>query len=116
MSKEDRDWLSAALKSYTFNDTDRLTEICKELQEKKEIDKAKMIDMLEELQELVELHPRNNLNLCLTGGMQEILAIILGYPDIETRKLACSIFTSASQNHKEVQEFSTKLGACNISK
>merc|ERR1719158_385157 len=82
MSKEDREWLTEALAQYTFNDADRLTEICKELKESKDIEKAKMTDLLEELQELVELHPRNNLNLCMTGGMQEILATILGYPDL----------------------------------
>jgi hypothetical protein len=28
MSKEDRKWLEEALKQYTFNDSDRLKEIC----------------------------------------------------------------------------------------
>jgi len=69
MSKEDRDFLQGAMAEYTFNDTDRLTDLCKELKEFKEINTEKMMEMLEELQELVELHPRNNLNLCLTGGM-----------------------------------------------
>ena len=31
MSKEERKWLEEALKQYTFNDADRLKEICKEL-------------------------------------------------------------------------------------
>jgi len=31
MSKEDRDWLEAAMKAYTFNDTDRLTELINQL-------------------------------------------------------------------------------------
>ena len=31
MSKEDRDWLEEALKAYTFNDTDRLTELVNQL-------------------------------------------------------------------------------------
>lgn len=34
MSKEDRIWLEAALKQYTFNDTDRLQQICKDLPDK----------------------------------------------------------------------------------
>lgn len=34
MSKEDRVWLEAALKQYTFNDTDRLQQICKDLPDK----------------------------------------------------------------------------------
>lgn len=31
MSKEDRVWLEAAMKQYTFNDTDRLTECIQQL-------------------------------------------------------------------------------------
>jgi len=31
MSKDDREWLEAALKEYTFNDTDRLTELVNQL-------------------------------------------------------------------------------------
>lgn len=31
MSKEDRDWLEAAMKAYSFNDTDRLTELVNQL-------------------------------------------------------------------------------------
>jgi hypothetical protein len=27
MSKEDREWLEAAMKQYTFNDTDRMKEL-----------------------------------------------------------------------------------------
>lgn len=48
--------------------------------------------------------------------MQEIVAIILGYPEASVRKLACSIFSEANQNNKEVQDFCTKLGALNIIK
>lgn len=32
MSKEDRDWLEAAMKAYCLNDSDRLTELIKQLQ------------------------------------------------------------------------------------
>jgi len=31
MSKEDRTWLEEAMKAHTFNDTDRLTELIKQL-------------------------------------------------------------------------------------
>lgn len=31
MSPEDAKWLEEALKEYTFNDTDKLNEICEEL-------------------------------------------------------------------------------------
>lgn len=28
MSKEDKEWLDAAMKDYTFSDTDKLNELC----------------------------------------------------------------------------------------
>ena len=84
MSKEDKDWLEAAMKEYTFNDTDRLKEICDEL--KQDLDSGfktlvphqssgenvnfdPVLDRLDELSELVELHERNNMNLALCGGL-----------------------------------------------
>ena len=70
--------------------------------------------MLTELQELVELHPRNNLNLCLSGGMKEIMALILSHPDVNVRRLACSVLTAATANNSEVQRFAQKQGALNL--
>lgn len=48
MSKEDQIWLTEALKAYSFNDTDRLQEICKELG-KKENTTEDLTEMLDEL-------------------------------------------------------------------
>jgi hypothetical protein len=31
MSKEERQWLEDAMKQYTFNDSDRMKEVCEEL-------------------------------------------------------------------------------------
>lgn len=76
MSDEDKKWLEEALKQYTFNDTDRLKEICDELKEHSKMSKGKLNDLLDELLELVELHQRNNLNLCLTGGLLTLLEIL----------------------------------------
>jgi len=36
MSKEDRDWLEAAMKEYTVNDADRMEEIIKDLKKMRE--------------------------------------------------------------------------------
>jgi hypothetical protein len=80
MSKEDRKWMEDALKQYTFNDADRLQQICKDLPDKTRTDDD-FINLLTELQELVELHPRNNLNLCLSGGMIEIISLIFSHPN-----------------------------------
>lgn len=114
MSQEDKIWLQEALKAYTFNDTDRLQQICQELKDNKAIPVTELAAKLEELQELVELHPRNNLNLCLSGGMAEVLSLIVSHTDNKIRKLACSIFAAAVQNNGEVQKFAARLGALNL--
>jgi hypothetical protein len=86
MSAEDRKWLEQALKQYTFNDVDRLKEICIELKGDQAVpahmgmEKTKILNLLDELMELLELHVRNSLNLCLCGGMATIMDIIFNSP------------------------------------
>jgi hypothetical protein len=38
-----------------------------------------IVTLLEELTDLAELHERNNLNLCLMGGMTELLSLIFSH-------------------------------------
>ncbi|CDW90103.1 armadillo beta-catenin repeat family protein [Stylonychia lemnae] len=115
MSKEDRDWLESALKEFTFNDVDRMREICKDLGENHQtMSQEILLDHLEEILELVELHPRSGLNLCLCGGMKIVMEIMFDSKDKEARKLACSIFSFCVQNSKEVQTIVQKLGALNL--
>ena len=95
MSPEDRKWLEEALKQYTFNDAERLKEICDELKNHNDLDKDKVLTLLDELSELVELHPRNNYNLCLCGGMPILLDIIYNNQDDEIRRTAAPVFTMA---------------------
>jgi len=90
------------MKEYTFSDTDRLQEICKLLPDKTHTD-GKLCDMLDELQELVELHPRNNLNLCISGGMHELFALIIQHKNEKVRKLACLVIAAACSNNSQVQ-------------
>lgn len=104
MSKEDREWLEAALKQYTFNDTDRMKEIAEDLKAyHKTMHPDVLLESLEELLELVELHPRSSLNLCLCGGMQTIIEIIMENENEAARRKACSLFSFAVQNNREVQ-------------
>lgn len=49
MSKEDAKWLEEALKQYTFNDVDRLSEIAKKIKNHLKIEKDNLIDLLDEL-------------------------------------------------------------------
>ena len=55
--------------------------------------KEKLLDCLDELLELVELHPRSSLNICLCGGMKVVMEIMFDSKDRDARKLACSIFS-----------------------
>jgi len=104
MSKEDKDWLEAAMKEYTFSDTDKLSELCKEM--KKDIEEGfkstDMVDKMDQVQELIELHERNNLNLALMGGLQSVMEYMQKHPDKGVRKMACNTFTQVVQNNLEV--------------
>ena len=66
------------------------------------MDKPKLVDLLDELLELTELHVRNALNLCLSGGMQTILDIIFNNPHEEARKEACGVFSFTNQNNVDI--------------
>ena len=128
MSPEDRKWLEEAMKQYSFNDTDRLTQLVKQLKQwsnPSNPDAAaenapvrptddEIVALMEELTDLAELHPRNNLNLCLQGGMSELLSLIFSHESAQVRKQTCMLLTSIMANNKQVQEFASKSGAINL--
>jgi len=60
------------------------------------------------------MHERNNLNLCLCGGMETLISIIFSDSSEEVKRKACYIFASANQNNKPVQKICEKLGAMQI--
>jgi len=70
--------------------------------------------LLEELMDLVELHSRNNLNLCLMGGMTEVLCLMISHENDAVRKAACRIFSTVVSNNPDVQDFAAKSGAINL--
>mmetsp|Transcript_18080 Transcript_18080/g.13122 ORF Transcript_18080/g.13122 Transcript_18080/m.13122 type:complete len:87 (+) Transcript_18080:110-370(+) len=84
MSVEDRKFLEEAMKQYTFNDADKLKETCTFIKDHlsgaKPLSDEALLDNLDLLHELIELHPRNNLNLCVCGGMDSIIKLILEHP------------------------------------
>jgi len=116
MSKEDKEWLEAAMKEYTFSDTDKLGELCKGM--KKDIEEGftdpDMVDKLDQVQEMIELHERNNLNLAIMGGLQSVMEYMQKHPDKSVRKVACNTFTQVVQNNLELQDWAQKLGALNL--
>lgn len=72
------------------------------------------MELLEELTDLAELHARNNLNLCLMGGMTELLSLIFSHESAQVRKQTCHLLTSIMSNNRQVQEFASKSGAINL--
>lgn len=72
MSDSDRKWLEDALKTYTYDDVDRLKQICDILKEDTESNFTKekgIFDLIDELQEIIEIHERNSLNFAVMGGL-----------------------------------------------
>ena len=66
------------------------------------IDYQATSDMLEELQELIEIHERNSTNLSLCGGLHSLLQYMLKHPDKAVRRIACATFSQVVQNDPEV--------------
>lgn len=114
MSKEDRIWLEEALKQYTFNDTDKLKEDCVELKNHALLENSRVIYLLEDVEELIEMHPRNSLNICICGGMQTMFDIVFNNTNGDSRRLACAIISYCTQNNPEVQKIVTKLTPLNL--
>lgn len=61
-----------------------------------------MVTLLDEMAELAELHPRNNLNLCLMGGMTQLLGLIFSHDSALVRKAGCTVLTAIMTNNRQV--------------
>jgi len=59
-------------------------------------------EQLEELDELIDLHPVNALNLHRMGGFKLLMQIMLLNPTNSARRQALKIFAGAVQNNKEL--------------
>lgn len=105
MSDEDKKWLEEAMKQYTFNDADRLKEICEQLKNDHnfKLNEDKIYELFDECEELIEIHERNQMNLCLLGGLECLLRYMLHHPSDKIRKICCSTFSQVVQNNAEVQ-------------
>ena len=71
------------MNQYTYSDTDNLKEISEQLAEDlksnftiicpDQSDFSKTQELMDKLSELCELHERNNLNICLCGGLSTVI-------------------------------------------
>lgn len=72
-------------------------------------------EMFEQLTELVEVNPNNNLTFCHMGGMPSLLNLIVTPTQEEClRKLGCRFFTQMTNNNTKVQTWAAKVGAVNL--
>ena len=93
---------------------ERIKEISIEIRGHLAMEERELLRLLDELQELLELHNRNSLNLCTTGGMETLMDIIFNSPHSKARHDACAIFSFTNQNNIDVQKITAKLGALNL--
>merc|ERR1712070_667964 len=117
--EDEKKWLEEAMKAYTFDDVNRLSEICQEMatecqNEYKGKKGDELYEMLEELMEIIELHERNSLNIVKCGGFESLLKFMVAHPDDEARKLSCQIYSQIVQNHAEIQKFAMKLNSLTL--
>jgi hypothetical protein len=76
--------------------------------------KEELLTLIEDLMEILEIHVRNSVNLCLSGGMETLMEMIFSNPHEEVRREALGVFTFVNLNNIEVQKITFKLGALNL--
>jgi hypothetical protein len=114
MSKEESKWLQDAIKSYTFDEVDRMKEILAIIHEHQIKDKDELIDVLEELHDIINVHERNSTNLDRIGGFKVLMDVMFNNPSAAVRKVALQTFSSIVQNNKEMQEIAHKYGGLHL--
>ena len=86
------------MEDYAFKDNDKMADIIKELKtirEKftkcqyiKEEQSQKIVNLIEDLMGLVDLHPQHSTNVCILGGMPELIGLGSDFPDSNVRSSA----------------------------
>lgn len=75
MSDEDKKWLTEAMKAYTFDDTNKMKTTCeymiKDIESGFTMEGAQTI--MEDLEEIIEIHERNSTNLARSGGLASLI-------------------------------------------
>jgi hypothetical protein len=94
LTEEDRKWLEKVIAEYTFDEADRMGEITKVLCDHMEMDKGKLLEAIDELHELIDIHPRNGLNLVKSGGFKLLMDAMFNNPHEAVRRMAMQVFSS----------------------
>lgn len=114
MTKEEREWLENVIKEYTFDEADRMSKIVSVLYEHHTTDKEELLELLEELQELIDIHPRNSLNLDKIGGFKILMDVMFNNEHAAVRRLAMMVFGLVVQNNNEMQETAYRYGGLQL--
>lgn len=94
MSEEDRKFIEEALKEYTTNEVDVMKQIIPILVDHKEQEKAQLIASLEDLQDLIDNHERNSINLERMNGFKALMDVMFNNQHPSVRKLAMMVFSA----------------------
>lgn len=78
------------------------------------MEKKALLGLLDEILELLELHQRNHLNVCLCGGMETIIDVLFNSKEEDARREACGILSFCVSNNPDVQDIVIRLGAMNL--
>ena len=75
MSDEDKKWLTEAMKEYTFDDTNKMKELCEYMIKDIEsgFTEKDAQTKMEDLEEIIEIHERNSTNLARSGGLASLI-------------------------------------------
>ncbi|CAI2371665.1 unnamed protein product [Moneuplotes crassus] len=114
MTKEEREWLEKAMKEYTYNEADRMQEIIKVLFDQDSKEEQELLENLDELYEIIDIHPRNSTNLDQAGGFKLLMDTMLNNTHEKVRKLSMEIFAAIVQNNSEMQAIAYKYGGLNL--
>lgn len=95
MTQEDKDFLEAAMKEFTYSDTDEMRTVVEAMANKDNISAEDLRSHLENLEELIDLHPVNAMNLHKMGGFKLLMEIMLLHKDASVRRAALANFSTS---------------------
>lgn len=102
------------MKEMCLNETDQMGKIMETMKVHETTDSEGLLEQMEELDELIDLHPVNALNLHRMGGFKLLMQIMLLNPTNSVRRQALKIFAGAVQNNKELQEVAFEMGGLEL--
>ena len=76
MSKQDRDWLEKAFSEFTMNEAQEMKECLEFLMKYEHKEEEHLLEKLDKLTSIIDIHPVNAINFTKMGGLKVLLEII----------------------------------------